>query len=312
MTRAITSSSEEWPALLREADPVGPPNELFVEGSPIESNERVIAVVGTRRPTLTGIETTRRLCEGFAQAGFTVVSGLAVGVDAIAHRATLDAGGNTIAVLGCGLDVVYPKSNAALRQRIQNGGTIVSEYALGTAPVRANFPRRNRIIAALSKGVVVVEGTIRSGALITARFALDLNRNVYAVPGSVRNPMAEGPNELIRTDQASLITEPQHVFDDVAPEFVWRADEGFGGAAEAVKLDEGERQVVQVLDDVGISVDRLCREVELTPGAVGLALARLQVRGLVVQRRGAYELTIAGSRVRGALARTPAGAGSLF
>ena len=312
MTRVIDRASPEWPRRLHEAEAVGPPPRLYATGAPIDGGERVIAVVGTRRPTLTAVETTRRFCEAFAQAGFTVVSGLAVGVDAIAHRATLDAGGNTIAVLGCGLDISYPRSNAALRARIEASGTVVTEYEPGTVPMRANFPRRNRIIAALARGVVVIEGSMRSGALITARYALDLDREVFAVPGSVRNPMAAGPNELIRSAGAALVTDPQHVFNEFAPGLVWSERDGYAGAVAAIDLDESERCLLDALDDVGATIDHLCRGSGLTPGALALSLARLQVRGLVVQRLGLYELTIAGSRAKTALVGSSAEEGALF
>lgn len=312
MMRLIDRSSSEWPPLLLQAEAVGPPSQLYATGAPIDGGERVIGVVGTRRPTLTGIETTRRFCEAFAQGGFTVVSGLAVGVDAIAHKATLDAGGNTIAVLGCGLDVCYPRSNATLRKRIDQSGTVVTEYEPGTDPIRANFPRRNRIIAALARALVVIEGSMRSGALITARYSLDLNRDVFAVPGSVRNPMAAGPNELIRTAGAALVTDPQHVFNELAPGLVWGSRDDYSGAVAAIDLDESERRLLDVLDDVGAPIDHLCRASGLTPGALALSLARLQVRGLVAQRLGLYELTIAGSRAKAATAGSSVDDGALF
>ena len=155
-----------------------------------------IAIVGTRRPTAAGVHAAKTIATDLALAGYTIVSGLAVGIDAVAHRAALDAGGITIAVLGCGHDIDYPKRNGPLRRQIETEGTVLSEYTPEVQPQPFFFPQRNRIIAGLSIATVVIEGTIRSGALVTARLALDANREVFAVPGSVRNVMAEGPERV--------------------------------------------------------------------------------------------------------------------
>jgi DNA processing protein len=190
MRRELIGASPEWPGCLSELGPHDPPTRLFVDGIPLDPHAKALAVVGTRRPSGAGLDAVRRLATGLAEAGFVVVSGLAVGIDAAAHEATLAAGGHTVAVLGCGLDVDYPSPNRRLKALIATKGTLVSEYPDGVPPSRHTFPRRNRIIAGLSLGVVIVEGAMTSGALVTARLALDCDRNVYAVPGSPRNPMA--------------------------------------------------------------------------------------------------------------------------
>ena len=215
MKRTITRSAREWPPILNELGPHEPPRRLYAEGLPLDPDAAAVAVVGTRRPTASGVEVATRIARGLAQGGITVVSGLAIGIDATAHRAAMEAGGRTVAVLGTGLDVDYPARNIRLRQKILTMGTLLTEYADGTQPQRWHFPMRNRIIAGLSLGVVVVEGAQTSGALVTARLALDANRSVYAIPGSVRNPMAAGPNSLIKSSQAQLVTSFEDVVEDL-------------------------------------------------------------------------------------------------
>lgn len=297
--RRLSAASAEWPQGLSEATAIGVPKNLYVNGRQIPPSENCIAVVGTRRPTGAGREAARQIARRLAQANFTVVSGLALGIDAIAHEATLEAGGHTIAVLGCGLDLVYPKRNAALKGRIEKGGTVVSEYPPGTASRPFHFPQRNRIIAALCRGVVVVEGAARSGALITARYALDAGRDVYAVPGSIRNAAAIGPNELIRNGNAALITSADHIFEDIAPGLVWEDISVPVGTAP--KLDDLEMTVLLEMDDGRNPMSRLSDEIDAPAGQIALTLSRLEVRGLVNKRPTGYELTDGGVRARGAI-----------
>jgi DNA processing protein len=296
--RVVRKSDEEWPTGLSELGSLAPAERLFVAGAPLPENTPTIAVVGTRRPTGAGLEAATMLSARLAEAGFAVVSGLAVGVDAAAHEAALEAGGHTIAVLGCGLDVDYPTANARLKRAIHRSGTLVSEYPLGTAPARRRFPDRNRIIAGLSLGVVVVEGGLTSGALVTARLALDANRTVYAFPGSVRNPMARGPNELIRTARAALVLGVEHIFEDLAPHLVWDRPPG-PSRAPADRLDPDDEAVLDALDDVPLAPDRLGSAAGLAPGRLAVALARLEVRGLAARSGGGWLVTAAGGRARG-------------
>ena len=298
--RQVGRKDAEWPAQLDELGPHLVPEKLYVSGRPLPTRDRTIAVVGTRRPTVAGVEMTEALAKGLAQAGFTVVSGLAMGIDAAAHRAALEAGGSTVAVVGCGLDVNYPQRNERLRRRIDELGTVVSEHSPGTRPLPHHFPLRNRIIAGLSDGVVVVEGGDKSGALITARMALDANRSVFAVPGSARNPWAWGPNELIRTSQAALVTSVEHVFQELAPGEVWDGpcDPMQGQPPE---LERDESAVLFALDDMSASIGRVAETASVSTGAAALALACLEVRGYALRRRAGYEITGAGARVRGLL-----------
>jgi DNA processing protein len=256
----------------------------------------MVAVVGTRRPTMAGIEAARSIATGLAEGGFVVVSGFARGIDTVAHRAALDAGGRTVAVLGCGIDVDYPRQNARLREDLRCNGTFVSEYPLGTQPASWHFPLRNRIVAGLCSGVVVVEGGMQSGALVTARLALDANRAVYAVPGSLRNPMAVGPNHLIKSGTASLVTTFADICDDLAPRLVWPGE----APAKQSTCTEREREVLSALDDVPAAPDRIARSLELPAGELALTLAKLEVRGLVFKSRGGYAISSTGARVRAA------------
>jgi DNA processing protein len=288
MSRIVTASSAEWPSSLDELGPYDPPARLFVAGRSLPSDDApVVAVVGTRRPTATGVRIAQEIAAGLCAAGAVVVSGLAVGIDAAAHRAALEACGHTVAVLGCGLDVDYPHHNARLRNDIESSGTLVTEYEAEVQPARHHFPLRNRIIAGLSDGVVVVEGALTSGALVTARLALDCNREVFAVPGSVRNPMAEGPNELIRSSQAALVTSAAHVLEELAPGST-AAVEPLTLATEPVELDLEEEAALLTLDDTPLSMEHVCAAAGLEPGAAATALSRLELRGLVERSVAGY------------------------
>ena len=185
-------------------------------------------------------------------------------------------------------------------KKIASYGTLVSEYPPDARPLAWHFPQRNRIVVGLARGVVVIEGGMKSGALITARIAIDANRFVWAVPGSIRNGMAAGPNELIRTGQGALVTSCKHVCDDVAPGLVW--EEGSNSRPLAAEsLSEEEKIILLTLDDVPVSPDRISRATDLSHGTVALALSRLEVRGFASRRSGGYEISGGGSKVRAAI-----------
>jgi DNA processing protein len=298
MARTISRADGEWPHHLNELGPERPPTELFVQGRPLEAGSQTIAVVGSRHPTSAGVDAAKRIACGLAEANFTVVSGLAVGIDAVAHKAAIEAGGYTIAVLGCGLDVDYPARNTTLKRQIANVGTLVTEHPPGTPPHANHFPQRNRIIAGLAAGVVYVEGGERSGGRITARQALDANRSVFAVPGSIRNPLAVGPNELIRTSQAVLITDVRHIFEELAPGLVWKQSGATHMGGSSIPLEDPEYRVLSFLDDAPVAVDRISADLAMPVGEVTLTLSRLEVRGLVTRRPSGYEITISGARGR--------------
>jgi DNA processing protein len=292
-TRVIGPGHDEWPEYLAQIP--DPPPQLFVRGEVLPDGERTVAIVGTRRPTAAGVDAARTFARGLSQAGFAIVSGLAVGIDAIAHEATLEAGGHTVAVLGCGLEQPYPKRNLTLRQKIENRGTVITEYPSEVTPSPDRFPKRNRIIAGLATAVIVVEGGLKSGARITAERALDYDRSIFAVPGSLRNPMAATPNALIRAGQAALVTDVKHITDELAPGLVWQSE---NGNVSAVALGEDERRVILFLEETPVTVDVLCRGTGFNFGESAIALSRLEVRGMIRRTLLGYQLTESGLRLR--------------
>jgi len=204
----------DYPALLRRAP--GPPAALHVAGDPLLLWHPAVAIVGSRSPSAAGIEHAYAFARALAQAGFCIVSGMAAGIDAAAHRGALTVHGRTIAVLARGVDVVYPPTHRELHAQIREQGAVVSEFPDGTPARRAHFPQRNRIVASLSLGTLVIEAALRSGALITARLAADAGREVFALPGSIHNPMARGCHRLIR-DGAALVESPREVIEALSP-----------------------------------------------------------------------------------------------
>lgn len=299
--RVLHPTCEEWPAALDELMTCKIPEKLHIEGRPIPAKDKCIAVVGTRRPSVVGRALARTFARALGEAGFCIVSGLALGIDSQAHQGALDASAQTVAVLGCGLDIDYPKENRSLRAKIREAGTLVTEHPDDAEPQPFHFPERNRIIAGLSKGVVVVEGGERSGASITARIALDEQRCVFAVPGSVRNPYAACPNALIRTHQAALVTDPQHIFDELAPSVVWDGNRVIGG--ERPSMSDLELAILRAIDDAPVGIEEITEALEDPPGAIALAVAKLEVRGLMRRRfTGAYEISQGGLRAIGEIA----------
>jgi len=194
--KVLTYNSPAYPQRLKEIYDYPP--VLYVRGNLLPEDECCLAVVGTRRATVYGRQVTEEIVSDLARNKITIISGLAKGIDSIAHRATLEASGRTIAVFGCGLDIVYPAENAKLAREIMEHGALISEYPLGIRPKADNFPRRNRIMSGMSLGVLVVEAGESSGALITANQALEQNRDVFAIPGSILSPASKGTNHLIQ------------------------------------------------------------------------------------------------------------------
>ena len=209
----LTWEDERYPALLRDIP--SPPAALFVAGDPDILWQPQLAVIGSRNLTAGGRDNARDFAMELSRQGMTITSGLAAGIDSVAHTAALDAGGYTAAVTGCGLDKVYPASSRNLAQRVEAHGVLVSEFPPGTAPKREHFPTRNRIISGLSLGVLVVEAAMRSGTLITARLAGTQGREVFALPGSIHNPMAKGCHRLIR-DGARLVENVEEIMQELA------------------------------------------------------------------------------------------------
>jgi DNA processing protein len=266
-----------YPPLLEEL--YDPPGSLFVRGGPAELLARpAVAVVGARSCSPYGFQVARSLARELAAAGVVVVSGLARGIDGEAHRGALEGGGHTIAVLGCGIDRDYPRSNAELARRICERGAIVSEYPPGIEPAPWRFPARNRIIAGLGLATVVVEARERSGALITADFALELGRDVFAVPGEITAALSAGTNDLLRQGAAPLLTA-----DDVLQAIgVDRAP------AELPAVSAAAGRVLDLLVDTALAADELVRLSGEESGQVAAALVELELAGLVAEAEGVY------------------------
>lgn len=281
----IHLTSSRYPDRLRRI--YDPPSLIYVRGD-LRPAEPAVAVVGSRRATATGRVVTERLAAGLAASGVTVVSGLARGIDAVAHRAALDAGGRTIAVLGCGLDVAYPPEHAGLMEAITRQGCVVTEFPLGTPPLRGHFPQRNRIIAGLTLGVVVVEGDERSGTLSTAGYALDEGREVMAVPGSVLNPLSRAPNGLLRQG-ATLVESAEDVLVAVGLPLPSRRME----QASGMTPPEGSPAVVwQAVGTEPTHIDQVAQEAGLPVAEVAALLMELEVRGLVRQVPGKHFIRV--------------------
>lgn len=275
----LTWDDPAYPVNLRRIE--APPPVLFMRGTLIPQDEWAVAIVGTRRATTYGKECARRLATDLAAAGVTVVSGLARGIDGIAHEATLAVGGRTLAVLGNGLDQIYPPEHRRLAEQIAQQGALLSEQPLGMAPEARNFPARNRIISGLSLGVIVVEGDWSSGAVITARQALEQGREVFAVPGSIFSPMSHGPNRLIQ-EGATAVLAANDVLEALN---LTRAVEQ-GQARQLLPTEPVEVQLFALLSDEPQHVDELGRAAGLPIGEVTSTLALMELKGLVRQVGG--------------------------
>lgn len=289
----LAFADPRYPPLLREIP--GPPPVLFVRGDPAHLSRPQIAIVGSRNPTLSGRDTGREFARHFAGVGLVVTSGLALGVDAAAHQGALAvAGGCTVAVTGSGLDRIYPASHRDLAEAIAEGGALVSEFAPGTPPLAANFPRRNRILTGLSLGTLVVEAAVRSGSLISARLAVEQGREVFAIPGSIHNPLSRGCHRLIR-EGAKLVETAEDVLEELAPlagvsveaarQFRSGNSSG-GGATEA--LDELQLRVLEAVGYEPTAVDLVVVRTGLTPDAVCSMLLVLELHGLVASTPGGH------------------------
>ncbi len=275
--RALTWNDDAYPSGLKEI--YDKPPVLYMRGQLTANDAWSVAVVGTRRATAYGRQAAEELATGLAHGGVTVVSGLARGIDSIGHQAALAAGGRTVAVLACGLDLIYPPENMKLAQRIMEQGALISDYPLGTQPRSSFFPRRNRIMVGLSLGVLVIEGDLKSGALITARQALDENREVFAVPGSIYSPTYRGTNWLIQSGQAKLVTK----VEDISEELNLTMAEHQMEAKEQLPADETEAALLRHLSSEPIHIDDVQRESGLTIDAVSSTLAMLELKGMVRQ-----------------------------
>jgi DNA processing protein len=279
--RLVLLGDPDYPAALRPIDL--PPPFLLVRGEFRREDALAVAIVGSRRASAYGVQMAERLGGDLADRGVTVVSGLARGVDTAAHRGAISAGGRTVAVLGSGVDVVYPPENRGLAAKVVDSGAVVSQFPMGTPPLPQHFPARNRVIAGLTLGTVVVEAAERSGALITARCAGELGREVYAVPGSVSAPGSRGTHALIQ-DGAKLVQG----WEDVVAEWPreWRQALRAPGPAEATDGSQG--RLLSLLGDEPLAVDAIIEESGLSPSEVSAGLTALELLGLARRTGGQH------------------------
>lgn len=280
----LTLSSKNYPQLLK--DIYDPPPVIYYQGRLPDSFPISIAVVGTRLASSYGKIVAQRLCSQLAPLGITLVSGMARGIDTLAHRAALDNGGTTIAVFGCGLDYTYPPENNKLRDEIIQNGCVLTEFPVSTRPDRNNFPARNRVISGMSLGTLVIEAGQKSGALITADFALEQGREVFAVPGNITSEKCRGTNNLIRcgakmvTDLDSILEElPDHVLSTLAGK---KAKSGISSDA----LNDREQKIVSLLNDTELHIDELILKSGLSPAEVSATLVELELKNLVRHTEG--------------------------
>lgn len=278
----LTCSDYDYPALLRHIH--DPPPLLYVRGR-LRRDSLNIAIVGSRNATSYGRSVTEGLSGKLTLRGFTVVSGMARGIDAAAHWGALSAGGETIAVLGCGLGITYPAENRRLYHRIVESGAVISEFPFLTPPEARNFPVRNRIISGLSLGTVIVEATHQSGSLITARLAAEQGREVFAVPGSITSFKSMGTHRLIK--QGAKLVE--HV-EDIVEELNIAISEPSADVEEKppVPLTQEERGILDELSPYPVHIDKLVRELSLSPARVSGLLLQLELKGLVTQSPGKF------------------------
>ena len=283
----LSQDSATYPVSLEQLSDAPP--ILYIQGSLIPTDQLAVAVVGTRHATTYGLRQANRFSYALAKAGITIVSGLARGIDAAAHRGALDAGGRTLAVLGSGLAKLYPSEHQNLADEISKHGAVLSEYAPQCPPRSGQFPQRNRLIAGLTLGTLVIEAPDRSGALITARLAGEQNRDVFALPGPVSSRASRGCNQLIR-DGATLVQSVDDIIEELGPIAESIAVDGghvIRNGAE-LKLNEVECRVLNAIEPTGTAIDQLITTTQYTPQKVLAVVSVLEIRRLIRRLSGQY------------------------
>ncbi len=275
----ITPEDDDYPDMLREL--YDPPLALYIKGHLKPEDQRALAVVGSRHCTSYGLSATDRLAYQMAQTGFTVVSGLARGIDTAAHRGAIKAKGRTIAFLGSALDELYPPENSDLAEAISRTGALISEYPMGRKPDRTTFPYRNRLVSGLALGTLVVEAGPGSGALKTADLALDQGRQLFAVPGRIDSPASRGSNTLIKQG-AKLVMDIQDILDEF--EFLSLSSPGCDHLSEPMQMPDlsaSEKNIIENLMDGAVDIDTLCRMTGLKSHEISGTLLQLEMKRLV-------------------------------
>ncbi|MBI3123735.1 MAG: DNA-protecting protein DprA [Ignavibacteriales bacterium] len=280
--RLISYFDEEYPSLLKNI--YFPPLFLYIKGSFNNSDLSSIAIVGTREPTSYGRNIAESFASELALKGITTISGLARGIDTIVHSATIKANGRTIAIIGSGLDVIYPSENKKLFNEITENGVVISEYQLGTKPDAQNFPRRNRIISGMSIGTLVVETKINGGAMSTANYALDQGREVFAVPGMISSKCSEGPNLLIQKGSAKLVTKIEDMLDELRIQF--RTETDNISVKPQIELNLFEEKIYSVIKDEQKQIDEISLLSGISTSDCLVHLLSMEFKGVVRQRPG--------------------------
>jgi DNA processing protein len=275
--KLVCWESPDYPSLLKRIEQ--PPPLLYVRGSLEVVDELAVAIVGTRNPTSYGKEATRQLVKELSRNKVTIVSGLALGIDGVAHQAALEAGGRTLAVLGCGVDWIYPSSHRDLAERIINSGALISDYPLGTKPEAINFPPRNRIISGLTLGTVVIEAGMDSGALITMQFALDQGRDTFAVPGSIFSRASAGTNDAIMAGKAKLVSSAEDILSELNLNMIIQQEE----VRDIVPDTPTEKLLLGILGQEPVHIDEIVRQANLPITTVSSTLCLMELKGMVLR-----------------------------
>ena len=301
--RIIASCEEDYPQILKtlsDAPPI-----ITILGQIGLLSKPALAIVGTRNASFNGKNLTRQLSFAVSQKNYAIISGMARGIDSAAHEGALEGKGGTIAVLGTGIDVVYPPENEELYQRIKNEGLLISELPLGTQPFVGHFPRRNRLISGLSQGVLVIEAHTKSGSLITAQYAAEQGRDVYAVPGFPLDPRAQGPNRLLK-DGAILVQNEEDIFAVLEHTSPFALKDLFQQQSAPIVIDtkpeptDMEAATEQILENLGaeaIEIDHLIRETHLTASVVHIVLMQLELAGKVERYPGNRVSLVMGKQI---------------
>lgn len=294
--KLISIEDEHYPTLLKEI--YDPPILLWFKGNEEVLDSDGIAVIGTRRPGKYGTEQAKQWSRAITEAGFTINSGLAYGVDSLAHREALLSSGKTIAVLGSGIDVIYPSKNKSLvSEMIEKGSVVITEYPPGTKPDAMNFPGRNRIVSGMSHGVLVIESGVKGGSMITARSALDQNREVFVIPHQLGSKFGEGCNYLIRTGQGKLVQTIDDILDEINPaqlnilpnlELNLRSEQKMGVRWKSLNLDEQETTLCRIMEKGEMHIDQICDEIKKPVFELHATLLNLELKGAIAQKAGKY------------------------
>ncbi|MCX8011837.1 MAG: DNA-processing protein DprA, partial [Desulfobacterota bacterium] len=281
--KLLTITDENFPENLKQI--YDPPPFLYVRGEIKKEDNLAIAIVGSRNASSYGRSITKKLARALTERGFTVISGLARGIDTFAHKGALEIGGRTIAVLGSGIDIIYPRENKILAEEIISSGALVTEFPFGTKPEATNFPSRNRIISGLSLGTVIVEASFRSGSLITARLALEQGREVFAVPGNIDSPGSKGTNRLIK-EGAKLVVDAEDIIEEISPQYSSIITFEPKKTPKPNQLTSEGQNILGLLDINPVHIDQLIQKSGLLPNQVTSLLLELELAGTIKQLPG--------------------------